>query len=71
MIDILLDVSKVGIKSIFTAEKYVDGVLDEDLTRILFIRNYLEESVQFVEEHHKEIDTDLYLSTLKQYALDL
>jgi len=71
MIDILINISKIGIKSIFTAKKYDTEILDEDLRRILFIRNYLEESLLFVKKTYKEVDTEVYFSELKKYALEL
>ena len=71
MIDILLNISKVGIHSVFTAKKYDSEILDEDLRRILFIKNYIEESLQFVKENHKEIDSKKYFKELKEYALEL
>ena len=60
MIDILINISKIGIRSIFTAKKYDTEILDEDLRRILFIRNYLEESLQFVKETYKDVDAKVY-----------
>ncbi len=71
MIDILVNMSKVSIRSIFTAKKYDSEILDEDLGRILFIRNLIEESVEFVKEYQKDIDVELYTSKLKKYALEL
>ena len=71
MIDNLIDISKIGLKSIFTAKKYDAEILDEDLRRILFIRNYIEESLQFVKGSYKEVDTEVYFSELKKYALEL
>ena len=71
MIKILIEISKIGIKSIFTAKKYDTEILDEDLNRILFIRNYLEESLIFVTENYKEIDAKVYFCELKNYALEL
>lgn len=67
----LIEIFKVGIKSIFTAKKYDTEILSEDLSRILFIRNYLEESLIFVTENYNEIDTKAYFSELKNYALEL
>ena len=37
----------------------------------MFIRNYLEESLQFVKETYKDIDVKVYNSKLKKYALEL
>ncbi|HIP48857.1 MAG TPA: hypothetical protein EYG92_07840 [Lutibacter sp.] len=71
MIDILIEISKVGIRSIFTAKKYDAEILDEDLRRIMFIRNYIEESLKFVKDKHKDIETGIYVSELKKYALGL
>ena len=71
MIDILIEISKVGIRSIFTAKKYDDEILDEDLRRIMFIRNYIEESLKFVKDKHKDIEAGIYVSELKKYALGL
>ncbi len=71
MIDILINISKIGIRSIFTAKKYDTEILDEDLRRILFIRNYLEESLLFVKKTYKEVDAKVYFSELKKYALEL
>ena len=71
MIDILINISKIGIRSIFTAKKYDTEILEEDLRRILFIRNYLEESLQFVKETYKDVDAKVYISELKKYALEL
>ena len=71
MIDVIINISKIGIRSIFTAEKYDPEILDEDLRRILFIRNYLEESLQFVKETYIEVDTEVYICELRKYALEL
>lgn len=71
MFDILISLSKVSVKSIFTAKKYDSEILDEDLQRILFIRNLLEESLEFIMKNYKEIDTDRYLEELKNYAIEL
>ncbi len=71
MIDVLINISKIGIRSIFTAKKYDTEILDEDLRRIMFIRNYLEESLQFVKETYKEVDIEVYFSELRKYALEL
>ena len=71
MTDILISISKIGLRSIFTAKKYDTEILDEDLRRILFIRNYLEESLLFVEETYKEVDSKVYFSELKEYAVEL
>jgi hypothetical protein len=71
MIDILINISKIGISSIFTKKKYDAEILDEDLRRILFIRNYLEESLLFVKKTYKEVDAKVYFIELKKYALEL
>ncbi len=71
MIDVVLNMSKVSIRSVFTAKKYDAEILDEDLRRILFIRNLIEESSEYVKNHHKEIDAELYARRLKEYALEL
>jgi len=71
MNDNLIDIAKVGIRSIFTAKKYDTEILDEDLSRILFIRNYIEESLLFVKENHTELDEKVYFNELKKYALEL
>lgn len=71
MIDILINISKIGLRSVFTAKKYDTEILEEDLRRILFIRNYLEESLQFVKETYKDVDAKVYISELKNYALEL
>jgi len=71
MIDVLINISKIGIRSIFTAKKYDTEILDEDLRRIMFIRNYLEESLLFIKETYKEVDAEVYFSELRKYALEL
>jgi hypothetical protein len=71
MIDILINISKIGLKSIFTAKKYDTEILDEDLKRILFIKNYLEENLLFVKENYKEVDSNVYFNELKEYAVEL
>lgn len=71
MIDILINISKIGLKSIFSAKKYDTEILDEDLRRILFIRNYLEESLFFIKETYKEVDAKVYFNELKGYAVEL
>lgn len=71
MIDIITNISKIGIRSIFTVKKYDSEILDEDLSRVLFIRNYLEESLLFVKENYKEVDAKVYFNELKEYAVDL
>ncbi|MBW6483017.1 MAG: hypothetical protein K0B10_08135 [Vicingaceae bacterium] len=75
MIDNILTISKIGIRSIFTAKKYDTEILYEDLSRILFIRNYIEECLLFVKERYKErykeISAEEYQNELKKYALEL
>ncbi len=71
MIDVILNVSKVSIKSIFTAKKYDAEILEEDLHRIQFIRYLIEESSEHVKNNHKDIDAELYARSLKEYALEL
>jgi hypothetical protein len=71
MIDVILNVSKVSIKSIFTADKYNAEILDDDLHRILFIRHVVEESSDHVKYNHKDLDAELYARKLKEYALEL
>lgn len=69
--DTLIEISKIGIRSIFTVKKYDSEILDEDLSRILFIKNYIEDSLQFVEENYSKIDAKVYFNELKKYALEL
>ena len=69
IMDAILNISKVSIKSIFTAGKYDTEILDDDLHRILFIRNLIEESSKYVKNNHKEIDAAVYVRKLKEYAL--
>ena len=71
MIDKILTISKIGIRSIFTVKKYNTEILEEDLSRILFIRNYIEECILFVTEGYKEISAEEYQNELKKYALEL
>ena len=71
MIDSLIKISKIGLRSIFTVKKYDTEILDEDLNRIIFIRNYLEESLLFVKETYKGVNAEEYFNELKKYALEL
>lgn len=71
MIDNILTISKIGIKSVFTVKKYDSEILDEDLSRILFIRNYIEECSLYVKETNIGINTEEYFTELKKYALEL
>src|SRR5690554_6658825 len=71
MIDNLLSILKIGIKSVFTVKKYDSEILDEDLSRILFIRNYIEECTLYIKETHKGINVGEYVTELKKYALEL
>ena len=71
MIDCIIKISKIGLRSIFTVKKYDAEILDEDLNRILFIRNYLEESLLFVKETYKGVNSEEYFNELKKYALEL
>lgn len=71
MNDNILTISKIGIKSVFTAKKYDSEILDEDLYRILFIRNYIEECSLYVKERCEDIDVDEYFAELKKYALEM
>ncbi len=71
MVDILMGLSKSSIRSVFTAEKYHHEILDADLHCILFIRNLIEENLEFVKANFKDIDTRMYFSALKEYALNL
>ena len=45
--------------------------MHEDLNRILFIRNYIEECSQFIKETRKDINAGEYIAELKNYALKL
>lgn len=71
MIDNILTISKIGIRSVFTVKKYDSEILDDDLSRILFIRNYIEECSLYVKETSKSINVGEYLTELKKYALEL
>ncbi len=71
MIDSIIEISKTGLRSIFTVKKYDTEILDEDLNRILFIRNFIEESLLFVQEAYTEVNAEEYFNELKKYALEL
>ena len=71
MINNIFTISKIGIRSVFTAKKYSSEILQEDLNRILFIRNYIEECSLFIKETSKGINTEEYVAELKNYALEL
>ncbi|MCD4817280.1 MAG: hypothetical protein K8S23_01145 [Candidatus Cloacimonetes bacterium] len=71
MNDIIIGLAKSCIKSVFTAEKYDNEILDEDSRRIMFIRNLIEESLDFIKNHYKDLDFLLFSNELKQYALEL
>lgn len=71
MFDILIGLSKSSIKSVFSVVKYEEEILEEDLHRIVFIRNLIEENENFVNENFPDIDATLFNSVLKQYALEL
>lgn len=71
MIDNILTISKIGIRSVFTVKKYDSEILDEDLSRILFIRNYIEECLLYVKETSKDINAGECFTELKKYALEL
>ena len=71
MIEKITNISKIGIRSIFTIKRYDTEILDEDLKIIIFIRNYLEESLLFVKETYKEVNAEEYYIELKKYALKL
>ena len=70
MMDTLTEISKIGIKSIFTAEKYNNELLEEDLDRITFIRNYIEEYVLYANKAYSDFNTEEYSQRLKNYALE-
>jgi hypothetical protein len=71
MTDNIIEISKAGLRSIFTANKYDVEILDEDLSRILFIRNFIEESLLSVKRVCKGINGEEYFNELKKYALEL
>lgn len=71
MINDITNISKTGIKSIFTVKKYSPEILEKDLNRISFIRNYLEECLRFVKENYKEVNAKVYFNDLKEYAIKL
>ena len=71
MTDSIIKISKAGLRSIFTVNKYDAEILDEDLSRILFIRNFIEESLLSVKETCKGINAEEYFNELKKYALEL
>ena len=66
MIDNILTISKIGIRSVFTLKKYDSEILFEDLSRILFIRNYIEEYSLYVKETCKGINAGEYFTELKK-----
>ena len=70
MIDNLLSILKIGIRSVFTVKKYDSEILDEDLNRILFIRNYIEECSLYVKETNENINEGECSTILKSYALE-
>ena len=71
MRDILIGLSKSSIESIFTVKKYSKEILEEDLERILFIRNLIEYEAEFIKVHCKEINIAQYVNELKKFALEL
>jgi hypothetical protein len=71
MINILINLSKVVIRSIFNTKKYEPEILDDDLSKILLVRTLLEDNVDFVRKNHTDINTEIYYSELKKYALEL
>jgi len=71
MEDKLIGMAKSGIRSIFTVKKYNEETLDEDLHRIIFIRNLVETSVDYLKENFENIDVLAYNNNLKQYAREL
>jgi len=71
MTDSIVKITKAGLRSIFTVNKYDAEILDEDLSRILFIRNFIEESLLSVKETCKGINAEEYFNELKKYALEL
>ncbi len=71
MIDILIEVTKSSILGIFTVEKYNKEILDEDLSKILVIRNIIEECANYVSKSNNKIHLDLFKKKLIEYALEL
>ena len=71
MIYNILEISKIGLRSVFTAKKYSKTILEEDLNRILFIRNYIEESLLFVKENYEDVNAEEFYNELKKYAREL
>lgn len=71
MNDNTLIISKIGIRSVFTVNKYDPEILEDDLSRIIFIRNYIEECSLYVKEVRQDINTEEYFTALKKYALEL
>ena len=71
MIDRVIEISKIGLRSVFTAKKYNKTILEEDLNRILFIRNYIEESLLFVKKTYKDVNAEEFYNELKKYAREL
>jgi hypothetical protein len=70
MIDNVLTISKIGIRSVFTVKKYDSKILDENLSRILFIRKNIEECSLYVKETSKGINAGEYSTKLKHMLLN-
>jgi hypothetical protein len=74
MTDTITNISKVALNSVFTIKKYDTSstpILEEDIERIIFIRNFIEESVEYIRNNHKDIDTEEFARELKEFAIDL
>ena len=71
MTDILIGLTKSSIFSLFSVKKLDREILDEDLKRIMLIRNLIEEGSDFIKNNCDGINVNSYNSELNQYACDL
>jgi len=71
MEELLTGLAKAAIKSVFTVQKYNSDILYEDLDRIVFIRNLIEESAEYIKANCKGLKVANYNKAMKEYALEL
>ena len=66
----IIDLAKSCLQSAFTVKKYNTEILDEDLYKVLFIRNMIEDCSNYIGKN-SDIDVALISNDLQEYSRKL
>lgn len=66
----IIDLAKKCLQSVFTVEKYNKEILDEDIYKVTFIRNMIEDCCDYIGKE-TDIDASSIGNNLQEYAQNL